>query len=126
MRRYGFSRKSRLLRPGDFACVFKDAIFKGHHKSILLLARPNDLSCPRLGFVIAKRNVKLANQRNRIKRVIRDQFRLQQHALPTIDIVMIARKQLADMKNEEIKLTIDKLFSNLSRQYAKNLSSKQA
>jgi ribonuclease P protein component len=119
MQHYGFPRTLRLLTAGDFNYVFKNAQFKGNHKAILLLARLNKLKNPRLGFVISKRNVKLASNRNRIKRIIRDQFRLLQYELPSIDIVTIARRPVADMENVKIHQTISRLFSELIHQYDK-------
>ena len=56
-----------------------------------------------MGLTVAKRFVKRANQRNRIKRVIRDSFRLNQHDIPHLDIVVFVRNGVMEMENAEIK-----------------------
>ncbi|OZG73236.1 ribonuclease P protein component [Hahella sp. CCB-MM4] len=120
MSTYEFPRSLRLLKPGDFRNVFEQAEYKAGHPALLLLARSNQCNCPRLGLVIAKRNVKLSTGRNRVKRIIRDRFRLQQHQLPPIDIVVIARRPLADIDNAELHQCMVKLLAKLSRQYESN------
>lgn len=59
----------------------------------------------RLGIVVAKRNVRLAVNRNRLKRLIREAFRQQQHCLPGLDVVVVVRKDFAAQANERNKLS---------------------
>ncbi|MCU7372997.1 ribonuclease P protein component [Paucibacter sp. O1-1] len=66
---------------------------------------------------MAKRFVKRANQRNRIKRVIRDNFRLHQHDIPNLDIVVLVRNGVMEMENAELHKLIEKLWRKLSRRY---------
>ena len=54
--------------------------------------RPNSGSSARLGFVVGKKAVKRAVQRNWIKRLLRDRFRLARENLPAIDMVFIVRR----------------------------------
>ncbi|AZZ95368.1 ribonuclease P protein component [Hahella sp. KA22] len=115
---YEFPRSLRLLKPGDFRNVFNDARFKAGHPGLLLLAIPNQLPHPRVGLVIAKKNIKLATGRNRVRRLIREAFRLQQANLPSVDIVVLARKAVADMNNEEIFQCLTKLYSRIGQQHA--------
>ncbi len=84
-------------------------------KHILLLARENGLDHPRLGLVIGKKNVKLAVERNRLKRLLRDSFRLNQQKLAGLDIVVIARKGLGDLENPELHQQFGKLWKRLLR-----------
>ena len=49
--------------------------------------------------MIGKKNVKLAVQRNRLKRLIRESFRHNQETLAGWDIVVIARKGLGELEN---------------------------
>jgi ribonuclease P protein component len=50
--------------------------------------------CPqaRLGIVVAKRNVKSAVARNKVKRLIRESFRKQQEQLSGLDVVVVVKK----------------------------------
>jgi ribonuclease P protein component len=112
----GFGREKRLLTPRHFKAVFDSPSGKAPGKNVLLLARLNDLEHPRLGLVIGKKSVKLSVERNRIKRVIRDSFRLNQELLAGLDIVVVARKGLGDLENPELHQQFGKLWKRLARQ----------
>ncbi|MCL1059497.1 ribonuclease P protein component [Shewanella sp. Choline-02u-19] len=116
MTSYTFTRELRLLTPAQFKSVFTKPI-KASSAEITLLAIPNSEQHPRLGLTIAKRYVKKAHQRNRIKRVIRDNFRLHQHDLPAVDIVVLVRNGVLDMESAELKKLVEKLWRKLSRRY---------
>ncbi|MGL5048543.1 MAG: ribonuclease P protein component [Shewanella sp.] len=116
MTSYTFSRELRLLTPAQFKSVFSNPI-KASSAEITLLAIPNSEQHPRMGLTVAKRYVKRANQRNRIKRVIRDSFRLNQHDIPHLDIVVLVRNGVMEMENAEINKLIEKLWRKLSRRY---------
>ena len=60
----------------------------------------------RLGLAIAKKHVKLAVDRNRIKRVIRESFRHHKQQIRGLDLVVLA-------KAETVPLTNKQLFSSL-------------
>ncbi|MGE8408205.1 MAG: ribonuclease P protein component [Pseudomonas sp.] len=110
-----FSREKRLLTPGHFKAVFDSPSGKVPGKSLLLLARENGLDHPRLGLVIGKKSVKLSVQRNRLKRLMRDSFRLHQELLAGWDIVIVARKGLGDVENPELHQHFGKLWKRLAR-----------
>jgi ribonuclease P protein component len=109
---YSFSRELRLLTPDDFQPVFKNAV-PAVSPHLTLLARKNNLDHPRIGMAIPKKHIKRAVGRNRIRRIVREQFRLQQHQLPAIDIVVIAKAGIADLSNQEINKILDKLWRKL-------------
>lgn len=111
----GFGREKRLLTPRQFTAVFDSPSGKVPGKNVLLLARNNDLEHPRLGLVIGKKSVKLSVQRNRIKRVIRETFRLSQADLVGWDIVVVARKGLGELENPELIRQFGKLWQRLAR-----------
>ena len=111
---FHFPKILRLLTARSYKPVFA----KGDRLSgrcLLLLYRENDVNMPRLGLVIAKKHIKLAVQRNRVKRLIRESFRLNQHRLPPCDIVAIARKGLGGQSNEEIRIWLDKQWQRLAK-----------
>ncbi|AXO90673.1 ribonuclease P protein component [Pseudomonas parafulva] len=110
-----FSRDKRLLTPRHFKAVFDSPTGKVPGKNLLILARENGLDHPRLGLVIGKKSVKLAVQRNRLKRLMRDSFRLHQHSLAGLDIVIVARKGLGEVENPELHQHFGKLWKRLAR-----------
>lgn len=85
----------RLSRDRDFRAVF-DARIRKSGGPLTLFLRPNDLPHHRLGLSIGRR-VGNAVARNRLKRMIREAFRLAQHDLPRhtgggYDIIVAARR----------------------------------
>jgi len=115
-----FSKSSRLLNAADFKAVFDDVKFKVSIKEILCLSRQNSLNHPRLGLVMAKKNIRQSVQRNRVKRIMRDSFRLHQHKLPSVDIIILARAGLGELSNEQIHHEMNKMWSRLIQKVAMN------
>ncbi len=112
---HGFGRNLRLLTASDYKAVFDKAEFKVSCAQFLILAIRHDNINPRLGLVIAKKNVRLAVQRNRVKRLSRESFRHHQHLLTGLDIVILARKGLTNMDNTAIVQLLEKLWQDLVR-----------
>ncbi len=111
----GFGREKRLLVPRQFKAVFDSPSGKVPGKNVLLLARDNALDHPRLGMVIGKKSVKLSVERNRLKRQIRESFRHNLELLAGWDIVIVAKRGLGDLENEELKQQFGKLWKRLAR-----------
>ncbi|MBK6962207.1 MAG: ribonuclease P protein component [Gammaproteobacteria bacterium] len=64
---------------------------------ITVLFRHNQGVGPRLGMVVARKNIRLATRRNRIKRVARETFRQHQHLLGAVDILFLPRRGIDDL-----------------------------
>lgn len=114
-----FSRELRLLTPTHFENVFQKAI-PSVSPQLTVLARVNHLDHPRLGITISKKRVRQANQRNRIKRLIRESFRLHQRDLPKTDIVVVGKSGLDTLTNEQVTLLLNKLWIKLSKRCAQS------
>lgn len=84
----------------------------------MLLARSNGLDHPRLGLVVAKKNVRLAVERNRFKRLVRETFRAYQHQLPPIDCVFLTRKGLDQLDNATFQRQLVQQFNRLIKKAA--------
>lgn len=119
---FAFRKSSRLLASPEFQRVFRNAAYKVSHRYLLILATPNQLQHPRLGLVIGKKNVRHAVQRNRIKRHIRESFRLKQHNLPSVDAIVLARSQLDQLSNENLDALLDKQWDRLCQQASRDSS----
>ena len=109
-----FSRESRLLTPAHFEAVFNSAI-PAVSPHLTLLARSTMLNQPRLGITISKKRVKKAHDRNRLKRIIRESFRLSKHSLPCVDIVVVGKSGLDTLSNHDLFLLLNKLWKKLAR-----------
>lgn len=108
-----FPKSSRLLTAPEYQRVFRRAAVKVSHRHLLILATPNRLGHPRLGLVIAKKHVRLAVQRNRIKRRIRETFRLKQDKLPPFDAIVLARSRLDSLTGPELTRLLNEQWSRL-------------
>ena len=108
-----FPKTARLLSPKDYKPVFDNSRYKVSTKQFLLLATASQARRPRLGLVIAKKHVSKAVQRNRLKRVLRESFRLRQSEIPLIDIVVLARKDADKLAPIELRKMIDRLIDDL-------------
>jgi ribonuclease P protein component len=113
-----FGKSLRLLNARDYGAVFDDAPVRASHQHLLILSKPNQLSSARLGLVIAKKNVRLAVQRNRIKRILRESFRLNQQQLVGLDIVILARRGLDELDNRQLHKLINKQWQRLLKRKA--------
>ncbi|MBX4181003.1 ribonuclease P protein component [Sodalis sp. CWE] len=109
MMRLMFSRKLRLLTSAHFAFVFQKPK-KVSALNISIFGRLNTLAYPRIGITIAKKHVKQAHERNRIKRLVRESFRLFQHALPAMDFVITVKKNISNLDNRSLTETLGKLW----------------
>ncbi|MFD2096176.1 ribonuclease P protein component [Corallincola platygyrae] len=114
MATHAFGRELRLLTPAQFQSVFAKPI-RASSPQLTLLARHNQLEHPRLGLTVAKKHVKRAVGRNRIKRHMREYFRLHQAELLNIDIVVIAKKGIGELTDKELRALIARLCKLLNK-----------
>jgi len=112
---YEFTRESRLLTPGQFQTVFSKPIrFGSSHITVLVTPNTNT---SRLGLAITKKRIKLAVQRNRIKRQIRESFRLNQHTLPNIDMVIMVKSGTDKLDNQQIRQQLEKIWRKIIQRH---------
>ena len=65
---------------------------------------------PRIGYSIPKRGTKLAFRRNRLKRLVKEAFRLNAHQLPKMDLIVLVQNESQD---KILAATLDAGFSKL-------------
>jgi ribonuclease P protein component len=80
-------RDARLLDKADFDRVFAENQ-RARTDFLIVMARPNVVGHARLGMVVAKRLLARAVDRNRVKRCVRESFRLVMAELPPCDFVV--------------------------------------
>lgn len=107
-----------MAESADYQRVFSSCRFKVNDRYLTLLAVTNGLEFPRLGLAISRKVVRTAVARNRIKRQIRESFRLCQAALGALDIVAIGRPGVARAKNRELAPAVEKLWNQLAKKCA--------
>lgn len=121
---FDFPKSSRLLNSHDYSQVFDKVDLRVSSKHFLLLCRKqntrsNQGSCntnqSRMGIIVAKKNTKLAVQRNRIKRLLRESFRNKRQSLPIFDIVVLSKKGVDHLDNALINEELQYLWRKLVR-----------
>lgn len=117
-----YTKSMRLLNSRDFQTVFDDALLRTSHQHFLFLARQNQLDRPRLGLVIAKKHIRHAVDRNRMKRLIRETFRVKQQQLAGIDVIVLARKGMNDSTNAALIEQLNGQWQRLIRKFQKATS----
>ena len=90
-----FRRSRRMIRGGEFQRAYRSGR-RARGDVLTVVAVPNELGYTRLGLSVGKVIWKSAVRRNRVRRVFREAFRLEQHELPSgFDLVLIpSRKRL--------------------------------
>jgi ribonuclease P protein component len=104
-----FPRHFRIITAGDYRQVFTKPKRVSTPELLFLFSR-NQQPNSRLGLAIAKKQLPLAVDRNRVKRLVRESFRIKRCEISSLDIVVMARKSLLNMDNTQIRLQLDKLW----------------
>jgi len=112
-RSYRFRPAEHLRRPSDFRRVYERRR-SASNEWLIVYACENDLPHLRLGMSVS-RKVGQATQRNRLRRLYREAFRLTRHEMPTgLDLVLIPRA--SDLPNlEELKNGLPRLVQQIAR-----------
>jgi len=120
--RAAFNSKHKLTKATEFKRVFTnpfvsaDACFK-------VLARSNEEHFDgkrdsRLGMAVSRQVDKRAVGRNRIKRIVRESFRLHFSEQGVhLDIIVLPRRESASQCNEKLFQSLERHWSRLDKQF---------
>jgi len=108
-----FPKACRLLDSISYEQVFNKPAIRVSNKYFLILGNWTELEQARLGVIVAKKNIAKANQRNRIKRLIRETFRVKKSSFAPVDLVVMARKGLQLLENSECQPYIHDLMDEI-------------
>jgi ribonuclease P protein component len=109
---YSFPKTERLLKRADFLKLSRSGRTKQTRYFIAAMLG-SETDTTRLGITVSKR-VGNAVERNRIKRIVRDYYRLNRDTISgNRDINIIARKYVASLTNREVRDELGKLFKKI-------------
>ena len=109
MHRLTFPAHKRLRRKSEFDAAYARGRRFGNG-FFAVTASSNDKHGARLGMAVAVRTAGNAVERNRIRRIIRESFRLHQHALPPVDLVVSARPTARGAPGAELHASLAALW----------------
>ncbi|MCW8948353.1 MAG: ribonuclease P protein component [Sedimenticola sp.] len=105
-----FGRDLRLLKPAEFKQVFQKSR-RSSDRNFTVLFLANGKSHARLGAAIAKKILKRAVDRNLVKRVVRESFRLRQQELAGFDFVVLCGRGVKLDDKQRLRESLDKHWS---------------
>jgi len=108
-----FDKSARLLEKGDFSNVFSSGE-RNHGKYFLIVFHLNQPCEARLGIAVSRKVSKSAVVRNRIKRQIRESFRLNKNLLRGIDCVVVAKEAAANSRKSALRKSLDDHWQKIS------------
>jgi ribonuclease P protein component len=121
-RRLTLPARLRLRRKRDFDAAYArgrrmgDGVFA-------VTATLNDSGAPRLGLAVAVRVAGGGVARNRLRRIIKESFRLHQHELPGVDLVVSVRAPARTTPAPELHARLAVLWKKVGEQCAPSSSS---
>src|SRR5699024_8247682 len=109
-------KRISLRKDLDFQRVYKknNAFY---NRDFTVLIKNNGLNHPRLGITVSKKIGK-ANQRNSLKRKLREILRLNYYSINGVDIKIITKKHTTNFTYDKLKKSLGHV---LSKAYKKNI-----
>ena len=111
-----FARRYRLTKTDEFSSVFgfRRAI-RGKWLMLHYQPRAETGLSARLGVVVGKKLLKRAVDRNLVKRIVREAFRLRRESLPNCDLVLRLHTRLKPLDGKLLREDVDHLLERLRK-----------
>ncbi|WP_372591338.1 ribonuclease P protein component [Guyparkeria sp.] len=114
-----FPRSVRLLTGRDYQAVMRGGM-RVHTANLMLVVSASPAGHARLGLAVSRRRVRLAHERNRIKRVAREEFRLSRAELAPMDVVVLAKPGADELPMEDLHRQMRHALKKASRKCAQS------
>jgi ribonuclease P protein component len=107
------SASRRMRRQSEFKCAYASGR-RYSNEFVTATTLRNDITWPRLGMSIAARILRRAVDRNRVRRLIRESFRMHQQQLPSLDIIIGARAGAVKADRAHLRASLDRLWRKIA------------
>jgi len=109
-----FKKSARILKRTEFIQLSENGR-KLKNEHFIAMVGPGGSEITRLGITVTKK-IGCAAIRNRIKRFIREYFRLNRHRITgKWDINIIARKKVFAISSKKVFSSLEKIFDDLAK-----------
>lgn len=120
----GFSKREHLLKPAEFQQVY-DNRCSGADSYLVIYAKANNLGWSRIGLSTSKK-LGIAVVRNRIRRLLREAYRLNKESVPQGFDYIIIPKVRPDYHLESLQTSLIKVSKQASRRASRDPEAKPA
>ena len=111
--RLRFGAELRLRSKPQFDAIYASGR-RLDDRFFALRIKPNTTGRPRLGLAVAVKTAGNAVVRNRLRRLVRESFRLAQHGLPAVDIVVGAKIAAVEAPPATLRASLATLWQRVA------------
>ncbi|HDQ04217.1 MAG TPA: ribonuclease P protein component [Deltaproteobacteria bacterium] len=114
MKKQSYRKAQRITSSAGFKEIYQQGVWKSSRNFVTITCR-NARGAGRLGITVSKKAGN-AVRRNRIKRLIREFFRLNKALFPEgCDVIVMARKDMPQLSYPEVCRELTDLFERKDR-----------
>jgi ribonuclease P protein component len=112
-RRFRLGAELRLRNKPQFDAIYASGR-RLDDRFFSLRAKPNGLGFPRIGLAVAVKTAGSAVKRNRLRRMVRESFRLARHELPAVDIVVGVKNAAVEAPTTTLRASLATLWNRVA------------
>jgi ribonuclease P protein component len=107
-----FPRRARLLLPREFDTVFQSGRRERGRFFVCVVAAGAGEHA-RIGFAVGKKHLPAAHDRNLVKRMARESFRVRRERMPAVDLVLSPGREVSKGDRVSLRRDLDALFDRV-------------
>ena len=107
-----FPRSARLLLPREFDGVFQSGR-RERGRFFVCVVAAGATPQARIGFAVGKKHLPNAHDRNLVKRIARESFRMRRALMPVVDLVLSPGRDVGKGDRHTLRRDLDSLFERV-------------
>lgn len=112
-----YAKSQRIADRADIQRIFSTKKSVGARGISVFYLKKSVSDVARIAIIVSKKSAKLAVQRNRIRRIVRESFRHSQHRLVGCDIIVLIRQAAEALTNQQLRQLTDEQWKKISPKY---------